>query len=191
MAAYNTEELQVTPYLDMELFLTNSQENRVDGKVMDDLLGKWESWMPHLRARRINAGGDSYLAVWLDEHVEDEVDDVWDDAPSEAFLYNALAQTLCMSAVHDLLPDVAEAGCAPAPRPTVELKTALEGESLRDEDEDSPELALNRRYAVATYYPFRGGCDICHLKDMCPKLRDGGDSYSVVLPGYEREGGGD
>lgn len=186
MPAYTIETLEVTPYLDMELLLENSQETRVDGPLMDKLADYWGRWMPRLSARRIAAGQDSYLVVWLDEAVEEEVDEVWDDAPSEAFLFNSLAQTMCMCAVHTLLPEVGEAGCAPAPRPTLDLKSALEDEGLRDPDEENFELALLRRYAVATYYPFRGGCDICHLKDTCPKLKGGGD-YSVLLPGHEQK----
>ncbi len=183
MPAFSTEKLEVTPYMDIELLLSNSQETRIEGDVMDRLAEHWGKWLPHLHAKRIDIAKDSYLAVWLDEAVEESVDDIWDDAPSEAFLFNSLAQTMCMCAVYDLLPEVAEAGCAPAPKPTLDLKLALESESLRDPDEASTALALNRRYAVATYYPFRGGCDICALSEECPKLK-GGD-YSVTLPGHE------
>lgn len=184
MPSYTIEELKVTPYMDIELLMENSQETRVPGDVMDRLVEYWGKWMPLLNARKITIDKDSYLAVWLDEEVEDSVDEIWDDAPSEAFLFNSLAQTLCMCAVHDLVPEVVEAGCAPAPKPTLDLKLALEEEGLRDPDEQNIELALVRRYAVTTYFPFRGGCDICHLKKDCPKLQGGGD-YSVVLPGHE------
>lgn len=185
MPNYSTETLEVTPCLDMELLLENSQETRVDGAVMDRLADCWGKWMPHLHARKIEIGKDSYLTVWLDEEVEESVDEIWDDAPSEAFLFNSLAQTMCMCAVYALVPEVGEAGCAPAPKPTLDLKTALEKEGLRDPDEENAGLSLQRRYAVATYYPFRGGCDICDLMEQCPKLKGGGD-YSVVLPGHEQ-----
>ncbi|MDL2314530.1 hypothetical protein LJC36_06070 [Desulfovibrio sp. OttesenSCG-928-C14] len=182
-----TEDLKVTPYMDLELLLTNSQETRIDGKIMDKLAESWGRWAAHLKAKRIQAGSESYLAVWLDESVEEQVDEIWDDAPSEAFLYNALAQTMCMSAIYDLLPEVADSGCAPAPRPTLDLKTALEELDLRDPDEENPGLGLARRYAVTTYYPFRGGCEVCDLRAECPKLKGSGEDYSVVLPGYEPE----
>lgn len=185
MPSFTTEKLEVTPYMDIELLLSNSQETRVEGKLMDKLAEYWGKWMSNLHALRINVGKDSYLAVWLDEEIEDSVDDIWDDAPSEAFMFNALAQTMCMSAVHELLPEVVEAGCAPAPKPTLDLKLALEANKLRDEDETNTGLALNRRYAVTTYYPFRGGCDICALQEECPKLQGGAD-YAITLPGYEQ-----
>lgn len=184
MPSYTIEDLEVSPYMDMELLMENSQESRIDGDVMDRLVEHWGKWMPHLHACSVAVDKDSYLAVWLDEEVEESVDEIWDDAPSEAFLFNSLAQTMCMCAVHTLVPEVSEAGCAPAPRPTLDLKMALEEKGLRDPDEDNIGLGLVRRYAVATYYPFRGGCDICDLKDECPKLKGGGD-YSVVLPGHK------
>lgn len=184
MASFTTEKLEVTPYMDMELLLSNSHETRIEGKLMDKLAEYWGKWMTSLHALRINIDKDSYLAVWLDESVEESVDEIWDDAPSEAFMFNALAQTMCMSAIHDLLPEVAEAGCAPAPKPTLDLKMALEASGLRDEDEENISLALNKRYAVTTYFPFRGGCDICALQEECPKLKGGAD-YSVTLPGFE------
>ena len=43
---------------------------------------------------------------------------------------------------------------------------------------------LNRRFAVVTFYPFRGGCEICHLQAHCPK-GNGETGTSVLLPGYE------
>lgn len=184
MPSFVSEVLEVTPHMDLELLMENCQETRIAGDVMDRLVEHWGAWMPHLNARKIEAGKDSYLVVWLDEKVEESVDEMWDEAPSEAFLFNSLAQTLCMCAVHTLVPEVSEAGCAPAPRPTLDLKEALEEAGLRDVDEENNRLALLRRYAVATYYPFRGGCDICDLQEECPKLK-GGSDYSVVLPGYE------
>lgn len=185
MSNTTTEVLQVTPYMDIELLLANSQESRIAGDVMDRLVERWGKWMGELNAKRINIGKDSYLVVWLSEVVEEDVDEIWDEKPSEAFLYNALAQTMCMCSVYELIPEVVEAGCAPAPKPTLDLKTALEAEMLRDEDSEDTGLALTRRYAVATYFPFRGGCDVCALSDSCPKLQ-GGSDYSVTLPGYEQ-----
>ena len=188
MPGYNVQTLEVRPDLDLELLLSNSQETRIDGKLMDKLVVKWAEWMQDLHASVINLEGQSYLTVWLGEAVEESVDDIWDDSPGDAFLYNALAQTLCMSAIYDLIPEVAEAGCAPAPKPTPDLNLALEKESLRDSSNEDLELNLCRRYAVATYYPFRGGCDICHLQALCPKLKSGAEDYSVTLPGFGLSG---
>ena len=64
--------------------------------------------------------------VALDESVEQDVDKAWESSPSNAFLYIALAQSMCMAAVHAVIPEVQDAGCAPAPNPTATLREALE-----------------------------------------------------------------
>ena len=40
-----------------------------------------------------------------------------------------------------------------------------------------------------THYPFKGGCEICHLQSNCPKGQGKSEAASVVLPGYERGAG--
>ena len=72
-------------------------------------------------------------------------------------------------------------------RPTESLRRALESFGLKYR-EDLP--VLERRFAVVTLYPFRGGCEICYLQKDCPKGSGSGDAdQSVVLPGYETTGG--
>lgn len=93
---------------------------------------------------------------------------------------------MCMSAVQEVLPQVEDAGCAPAPRPTEALREALSGLGL-EYCEDAP--TLNRRFALVTHYPFKGGCEICHLQSNCPKGQGKSEAASVVLPGYERGAG--
>ncbi len=184
MSEYTVETLSVTPYFDIEMIMSTSQETRIGGALMDRLAERWGRWLPELQARRIETDGQSYLAVWLGQTVEDEVDDLWEEAPSEAFLYNALAQSLCMSAVHGLLPEVEDAGCAPAPRPSPALDAALAAEGLPYLEDEGRQLV--RRYAVTTYYPFKGACEICNLRPGCPKasgeLQEG---FSITLPGFE------
>ena len=84
--------------------------------------------------------------------------------------------------VHNLLPEVEEAGCAPAPRPTDELADAREDEGVPYTVAGEPGLA--RRFAVVTPYPFKGGCEICALMKDCPKA-GGARDMSVTLPGHE------
>jgi len=184
MADYTAKDLEVSPYFDLELLMSTSKETRIDGPVMSALSDAWERWLPHARVRHITAGKNSYLLAWLDEAVEEEVDDKWEEAPSEAFMYNALAQVMCMGLVHSLLPEVEEAGCAPAPRPNDELADALEEEGVPYAVMGEPGLA--RRFAVVTYYPFRGGCEICMLQKQCPKASGGEGGFSVTLPGWEQ-----
>lgn len=183
MAAHTSKDLDVTPDFDLELLLCTSQETRIGGDLMDSLSDAWDKWLPLAKAREITTSGAKYLLVWLEEPVEEEVDDMWEEAPSEAFMYNALAQVMCMGMVHALIPEVEEAGCAPAPKATDELVDALEEEGVPYAYPGEP--GLSRRYAVVTHYPFKGGCEICSLRQQCPKA--GGDNASsFTLPGFEK-----
>ena len=180
---YTVEEVKLTPYFDMEQFLNMTQETRLGGAVLERLCKLWEAWMPELRASIIDTGKIKYLLVSLSEKVEEAVDASWERSPTDGYQDNVLAQLLCMSAVQEVLPDVVEAGCAPAPRPTESLRQALEelGVPYRD-----CEPTLLRRYAVVTHYPFKGACEICHLQSECPKGQGRSEETSFVLPGFEQ-----
>ena len=91
---------------------------------------------------------------------------------------------MCMAAVHGVIPEIEDAGCAPAPKPTAALREALEAEGIPYTNDKDP--ILSRRYAVVTHYPFKGGCEICVLQSNCPKGQGQMEAASVVLPGYER-----
>lgn len=178
-----SERLNITPCFDLELFMTTSQERRIGGALMDKALGLWRDWMPHLATLRLHADGRTFLLAQLDETVEEAVDRAWASSPASGFQFNALAQTLCMAAVHEALPEIVDAGCAPSPRPTPALKQALKAAGTPYAG-DGP--ALSRRYAVLTPMPFKGGCEICSMRQNCPKAQGMGDhSLSVVLPGHE------
>ena len=172
------KEHSITPYFDMEGFMTLSQETRLGGAVLERLVKLWGEWMQELRVVEVTTGKISYLVVWLPESIEQAVDATWEKSPSD----NNLAQFLCMAAVQQLLPQVEDAGCAPAPRPTEALREALAGLGLAYK-EGQP--TLNRRFALVTHYPFKGGCEICHLQDNCPKGQGQAESMSIVLPGHE------
>ena len=123
--------------------------------------------------------------VWLPEDVERQVDAAWEKSPSDGWQDNNLAQFLCMAAVRELLPQVEDAGCAPAPRPTEALREALASLGLHYKEGAA---TLDRRFAVVTHFPFKGGCEICHLQSQCPKGQGQSEAASVLLPGYERDG---
>ena len=183
MSDYTIESMEVTPYFDLENILRTAEESRVGGAALERLMRLWEEWLPLLKVRVINTGKTKYLAVWLPEAVEEAIDNAWAASPSQAYMDNALAQSLCMAAVHGLMPEVEDSGCAPAPRPTDTLRAALTAEGMAYKG-DGPALA--RRYAVVSHYPFKGGCEICHLQSQCPKGQGQAGASSVVLPGYER-----
>ncbi len=182
MSAYRVHKLEVAPDFDLELLMSVSQETRIGSDAMAVLADAWDAWLPKAKARKIETSSGSYLLAWLEEDVENDVDDKWEERPSEAFLFNALAQVMCMGIVHALLPEVEEAGCAPAPKPTPELAEALLAEGVPYVMEGEP--GLSRRFAVVTPYPFKGGCETCVLRNGCPKVA-GAQDMSFTLPGYE------
>lgn len=182
--AYDIRQHDIKPWFDMEAFMAMSHETRLGGAVAERLAKLWEQWLPLLRVCEIHAGKIAYLAVWLPEDVEQEVDAAWEHSATDGFMVNNLAQFLCMTAVEELLPQVADGGCAPSPRPTDALRAALASQGLAYREHST---VLSLRYAVVTHYPFRGGCEICHLQAQCPKGQGQSESASVLLPGYERE----
>ncbi|MDR2892880.1 MAG: hypothetical protein LBV80_07345 [Deltaproteobacteria bacterium] len=170
MPDFSLKALAVNPSIDLELLLENSREKDIEDPLLNRLRTEWSAWLPCLHAVHItgSAAADSWLAVWLDEAIEKKVDCLWAEAPSKAFLYNALAQTLCMSAVYALLPEVTAFGCAPLPPACAALGQALKQIGLQDKGN------MKRRYAVITGYPFAGGCEVCSLRGECPRLKPNG-----------------
>ena len=180
--AFSLTSLSAEPAFDLELFMTVSQETRINADLMDRVSNLWDRWLPHAKAVKLDVDGRAYLLVWLDPEVEDSVDDAWEDTPSEAFFINALAQVMVMGLVHSLVPEVEDMGCAPAPKPTAGLAEALTEAGVPYAEPNEPPLA--RLYAVLTHYPFKGGCEVCTLVENCPKAAGAGP-HSVVLPGWE------
>jgi len=181
---FTSEKIVCYPWFDMELFLQLSQEKRLGGELMELCAKTWELWSKTLTVTKIITGKRQYLLIRLDDSAEAFVDEAWDKRPSEGHLLNSLAQTMCMAVARELLPEVEDAGCAPAPKPTKDLKEALAGLGV-------PYMAdgpiLSKRYAVLTNYPFKGGCEICSMFQDCPKGQGKAEAANtMVLPGFER-----
>ena len=166
MNSYTKENLEVRPIFDFELMLGLLQEKRLGGKVLEELADTWERWLPLLHAIKLETGKGRYLALWLDTAVEQEVDEQWAKSSEYGYRLSALAQTMCQCAVYQLMPEVEEAGCAPAPQPTEALREALAAEGLEYQDVTHSMLP---KFSVLTPYPFHGACDICYLRKECPK----------------------
>lgn len=169
---------QDQPYFDLEFFLQTAGETRLGGTEMDECIAFWQTWCAALHRREVHAAGRAYLATWLDESVERTIDAAWEESPSRGFRLNALAQTLCMCAVHECIPEVEEAGCAPVPGPSADLARQLGDAGLPARSGES--LELGRRYAVVTRFPFGGACEICALRSSCPRSGGGGDSVFEI-----------
>ncbi|MDO5484641.1 MAG: hypothetical protein Q4F27_06990 [Desulfovibrionaceae bacterium] len=174
----------IRPYFDMEAFMQMSRETRLGGATLERLVALWGDWLPVLNVCEISTGKISWLAVWLPQEVEDTVDETWGKSASDGFLVNNLAQFMCMSVVQEMLPQVEEGGCAPSPRPVQALRDALAELGVPYRSDESS--LLSRRYAVVTHYPYKGGCEICHMQSHCPKGQGQGENAGVLLPGYER-----
>lgn len=172
---YTIESVDVTPYFDLELFLSLCDTRRIEGDTFDKLAGYWEKWLPMFHAEKVGTGAADYLVCWLDEEIEKEIDTKWAEQPTESFMINALAQTMLMSALRSLLPEIERAGCAPVPKPTLKLKQALMDMGLNWIGEKQ----LSRRYAMVSHFPFKGGCEICYLVDDCPKMKGGAKTINI------------
>jgi hypothetical protein len=172
---------KIQPYFNMEAYMALSQERRLGGTVVERLAELWEQWLPLLQVYEVRGEKISWLVVWLPESVEKQVDESWKNSQSDGWLINVLAQFICMCAVQEMLPEVEENRCAPSPRPLPVLREALT--RLRTPYKENSDT-LSLRYALVTHYPYKGGCEICHLQTACPKGKE--ESPSVVLPGYEK-----
>lgn len=143
---------------------------------MDTCISLWDEWTKHLVCMEVADNGKTYLALWLSDDVETAVETTWDKSPSEGFRLNALAQTLTMCAVHELVPEVEDVGCAPYPPATESLAAAINAAGLPARVGTGGGLEFGRKFAVVTRYPFGGGCEVCSLLSSCPKA-GGADSF--------------
>lgn len=181
MAETEIKTHKIRPEFDLEEFMNFSRETRLASDALRQLLVFWEEWSDLLEVAEIRNGSNSWLAIWLPEEIEQKVDEIWSKSPGEGFLINSLAQYMCMSAANTIMPETAGMGCAPSPRPDLALDSALDSFGL---GQMGPALA--RRYAILTYYPFKGGCEICGLQEECPRNIGEPSFATVTLPGHER-----
>lgn len=175
--------IKIEPYFDLEDFMTHSRESRIESATLQKLVELWEEWIKSLSVQKIENRSGSWLAVQLPEEAEKIVDEAWQTSPGLGYLLNSLAQYLTMSVVQELVPQVVQGACAPAPIPDVDYLQALEEAGLPCREDGT---LRERRYAVVTHYPFKGGCEVCNLASSCPKGSGKEDFATVVLPGYER-----
>ncbi len=120
-----------------------------------------------LHAVRIHAPSGEYAGIWLDAEAEAEIDAAWSRDAEWAFWLHAVARSLCMSAVREMLPGrapITTYHCAPVPAGDPELAQALRRAGLDCAAREA--LLLKRRYAVVSRSPL-GGCGICALRDTC------------------------
>jgi hypothetical protein len=162
------EKLDVTPGFDMLHYMEIADLPRMEQEEADRLAARFGEWTPALRAYRFDLGRrKGYVLIFLEKNVEDEVEAAWQISPSDGFSLHNLAIALVMGAAAQVVPEVADGGCAPLPRPDRDMLRQFKILDL----EWNPSGTVNRQYAVFTPMPYAGGCPVCMLQESCPKRR--------------------
>jgi hypothetical protein len=154
------------PEFDLFTYCELSGETRLEHDLLEELEPRFDGWQQHLKAYRLSTGEETdpgFLILWLDKPVEDEVEGIWQDSPSAGMAFHNLAIHMVMSAMQNLVPELAERGCAPLPKPTKDVLAAFKKLGL----EWNKEGTVNRQFAVFTNMPALTGCGTCILKAKC------------------------
>ena len=160
--------IAVQPEFDMFTYCELCGETRLDNELLEELEPRFDGWQAHLKAYRLAAPyaaetDPGFVILWLDKPVEDEVEGIWQDSPSAGMAFHNLAIHMVMSAVQNLVPELAEKGCAPLPKPDKETIALFKKLGL----EWNKEGTVSRQFAVFTNMPAITGCGTCMLKAKC------------------------
>ncbi|WP_461209202.1 hypothetical protein [Desulfocurvus sp. DL9XJH121] len=164
MSDYSISAVDVRPEFDADRFLATSHAGELPPEDIQALRALWDGLTAGLRVQRIENGTGTWILAWLSKDVEARVEATWGKAPRRGFLEHALAVDCLMAAAAMLVPEIAEHGCAPVPEPSPAMREAAAELGLSFAEPNT----LDRRYAVLTALPWRGGCERCHLASSCP-----------------------
>ena len=167
------EAIDAQPEFDLFTYCELSGETRIEHDLLEELEPRFDGWAEkYLRAYKITdpaAPGDGgHIVIWLEEPVEEEIEGVWQDSQSAGMAFHNLAIHMVMSAAQNLVPELADKGCAPLPKPTSGILKAFEKLGLVWNKEGT----VNRQFAVFTRMPYSEGCSICILRAKCPNAND-------------------
>ena len=167
--AFDIKELPPEPEFDLWLYAEIAGETRFSDDLMRSLEEAWNRWRDHLKAVVLTRkqGQGSYLVVWLEEPVETEIDALWEKSPSDGLSMHNLAVTMVMGAARTAIPELELNKCAPMPKPTGSIQDAFEALGM----EWNADATVNRKYAVFTNMPYKGGCEVCFLEEDCPSSK--------------------
>ncbi|NDV24581.1 hypothetical protein [Desulfovibrio sp. JC022] len=169
MSAFKIVEAKPNPDFNIFYFAELNGSTRIEHSLMESLEKYWNEWLPHLKAYTLKqpegGKGTDFLLLFLEKEVEDAVEEIWQETPTEGLAHHNLAITMVMSAAQSLIPQLEEGKCAPLPKPGEEVLKAFESLDLTWNAEGT----VNRQYAVFTPFPYSGGCEVCYLEDTCPK----------------------
>jgi hypothetical protein len=167
MSETKVEKLQANPDFDIFYYLEINQTKRMDQGMLEKLEKHWAEWRTKVNAYKLTPSfakkDEGYLLVFLDEEVEQAVDAIAESGEQDPDSFHNLAITLVMSAAASIIPEIAEQGCAPLPKPAVEVQDKAEDLGFFWREDNS----ANRRYALFTHHPYVGGCGACSQSDSC------------------------
>lgn len=164
-------------------FLRENNALALSAGALHELCACHERWSRELICLRAEMGAGQAAArgllfIFLPQAIEEQAAEAWLRSPSRGYLLHNLAQFLCRAALGKLLPKVGERGCAPLPELTPVEAEALHlavAAQLREVGMCPPVCfgpgASARTYSLLTYYPYIGGCEVCSLREGCPRLR--------------------
>lgn len=157
--------IDLNPEFDFWLYAKISGDNRLKDDLIQTLERRWNEFKPELSGHKLTRtrGGASYLLIYLSPKVEAIVDAGWEESPSLGLALHNLAVSMVMGAARNLIPELEQDKCAPMPKPTAMIQDAFETLGLHW----NTDATLDRKYAVFTNLPYKGGCDICFLEDTC------------------------
>ncbi len=175
-ASITVEAISAQPEFNIFVYCELSGETRLEHDLLEELEPRFDNWSEnYLKAYKItdpeapgaSKNGGGHIIIWLEEPVEDEIEGIWQDSPSAGMAFHNLAIHMVMSAAQNLVPEVADKGCAPLPYPTEGILKAFEDLGLIWNKEGT----VNRQFAVFTRLPYSGGCEICLLRPKCPNAQ--------------------
>jgi hypothetical protein len=165
-AALTLTPVEVQPEFDLFTYCELSGETRIENDLLEEIEPRFDGWQQHLKAYRLSAGDEKapgYVVLWLEKPVEDEIEGIWQDSPSAGMAFHNLAIHMVMSAVQNLVPELADKGCAPLPKPDKDVLAAFKKLGLTWNKEGT----VSRQFAVFTNMPALTSCSACMLKAKC------------------------
>jgi len=167
------DAIEAHPEFDLFTYCELSGETRIEHDLLEELEPRFDGWAEKfLRAYKIidpaAPKGGGHLLIWLEEPVEDEIEGIWQDSPSAGMAFHNLAIHMVMTTAQSVVPELADKGCAPLPKPTAGILKAFEQLGLVWNKEGT----VNRQFAVFTRMPYSEGCAICMLRPKCPNAND-------------------
>lgn len=169
---WDVERLWPDPAFDFENYrrmLGGPSGDAFDIVNLQENFKKLKRYLNVYHAQRSTTSG--VLVAVLEAPAERLVETTWSQSPSAGLLFHTLAVCLVMAAAGAVIPELRLAGCAPLPPPDSELRACLARQGLTVRETG----CLDRQYAVMTFFPYAGGCAVCHLRETCPKRRTPGE----------------